>query len=184
VVVSDEASNFKLARNFITQQPESKHVLEYRCLVHVFNLVGASVTEDPSVKIYTDQVLDIIDMISRTKPLAAAIVEAGGGRVVRPVPTRWFSTCAAINSVLRIKPGLASMPDWPEFGMSRFDPLLEDSILWDALDHLKTYFDGLSKIIGIAKCYDSNLSVAFRSFLEFGHTIFRKLPLSRDFIEG
>jgi len=54
--------------------------------------------------------------------------------------------------------------------------------LWSALGNLKGYFDNLSKLIGVSECYDSSLSKPFRSFLEFGYHVFRKLPLSKQFI--
>jgi len=182
VIISDEAANFKRAREIIAEESDFEHVIEYRCLAHVFNLVGASITKHFSVKKFMDKLINFIDLVSRNKPLATAIAEAGGGRIIRPVPTRWFSTCAAINSVLRIKPVLTNLPDRPELGLDRFGPLLQDHRLWTALEHLKTYFDALSKIIGDSECFDTSIGRAFRSFLEFGNLLFCKLPLSKQFI--
>ena len=181
-IISDEASNCKLARRLITQELEFSHVIEYRCMAHVFNLVGGSITKHPSVKNYLDQVIKLIGIITRQKLLAKAIFDEGGGRVVRPVPTRWYSTCAAINSVMRIKPVLGSLTDRPECSPELWLPILRDERLWLALNNLKTYFDGLSKIIVASECYDSSLGKSFRSFLDFGYSLFHDLPQSKPFL--
>lgn len=109
-------------------------------------------------------------------------LKLAGGRVVRPVPTRWFSTCAAINSILRIQPVIENLSDRPEYALIRLAPILANTELWNALRNLKTYFDAVAKIIGASECLDSTLGKAFQSLLEFGPLVFRELPLSKQFI--
>jgi len=181
-IISDEASNCKLPRRLITQELEFSRVIELRCMAHVSNLVGGSLTKHPSVKNYLEQVIELTGIITRRKPLAKAIVDDGGGQVVRPVSTRWYCTCAAIDSVMRIKPVLGSLNDRPECAPELWLPILSNERLWLALNNPKTYFDGLSKIIGTPKCYDSSLGKSFRSFLDFGYPLFYNFPQSKPFL--
>jgi len=182
-IISDEASNFKLARALIVQEDDYSHIIQYRCMAHVLNLVGASISKSFAVRDHLERVVELIGIISRNKPLASAIKEAGGRQVIRPVPTRWYSTCAAINSVIRIRPVMLQLERRSIFATDRWIPILEDSTLWDKLAHLKDYFDRLAQAIGSSECRDCSLGQSTRSFLEFGSFIFRELPRSKSFID-
>ena len=181
-IISHEASNCKLARRLLTEEDEFSHLIEYRCLSHVFNLIGASISKDPTIRRLLEKVLDLIAIISRNKPLAMAIVQAGGGKVVRPVPTRWYSTCSAINSVIKIKPVMLGLQNHDCYASNRWLPILEDARLWNGLSELKIYFDRLSSMIGSSEARDSSLANATRAMLEFGYFIFKGAHHNRMYI--
>jgi len=117
VIVSDGASNCKLSRDLIVEESSFEHIIGYRCLSHLFNLIGASISKHPSVEKHLDKVVEPINIISRTKRLSRAIVKAGGGRTIRSNPTSWFSTCGAIKSVFWIGPIMENLPDRPEYAL-------------------------------------------------------------------
>jgi len=56
---------------------------------HALNLIGASISKHNSVKQHLDEVLELINIIARNKPLAKAIVEAG-----------WWEGCQASTNPL------------------------------------------------------------------------------------
>lgn len=60
-------------------------------------------SEAPSVHSVLSEALDLINLISKKKILSAATKNAGGNKLIRPTPTRWYCTCACINSLLSLK---------------------------------------------------------------------------------
>lgn len=47
VVLSDEAAAYKLARTIVCQNVNLRHMINYRCMAHVFNLVGFELSRQP-----------------------------------------------------------------------------------------------------------------------------------------
>ena len=167
-ITSDEASNFKLSRSLIRRGDLMQHLIEYRCMAHLFNLIGASMSKHPTINRILDKTVNLINIISRTKPLARAIVNMGGGRVVHAVPTRWYSTCSAINSLLKLRRIMADLEDRPEFARRKWSPTVGDRLFWDDIASCKVFFDRLSKMIGVAERRGTTLGTSFGMLLEFG----------------
>jgi len=146
-----------------------------RCLAHVFNLIGAYISRDSIVKRNLRQLVDLITVISRSQRLVAKLRELGANRIAQPVPTRWYSTSSAINSMLDLKSTLELVPKTNEFNCDRWLDTLEDDGFWEILRNLKVYFDRLSALIGHSEACDSSLAKSFREFLTFGKFIFKTL---------
>jgi len=170
-IITDEASNFRNARGLIKSKLSATHLLEYRCLAHVYNLIGASISGDTIIKRILRQLVDLISNIDRSQRLVAKLRQLGANRLTHPVPTRWFSTSSAINSALDLKETLELVPKTNEFGYSRWGDTLEDEWFWGILRDLSPYFNRLSSLIGHSEQCDSSLSDSFRKFLEFGKFI-------------
>lgn len=90
-LVTDEASNMKKARDLITKSldPE-RHVLHYRCMAHVFNLITGSVCNHLSVKPHISALIEMIRKISANKFLLTELKKTANAPV-KIVPKRWYS---------------------------------------------------------------------------------------------
>jgi len=181
-ITSDEASNFKRSRNLICKEEKLQHLIEFRCMAHVFNLVGASISKHPTIKRLLDNIVQLINTITRDKPLATAIVNLGGGRVVNAVPTRWYSTCSAINSLIKIRMVMDGLDDRPEYNRHKWSYITEDESFWCDIDACKVFFDRLSRMIGVAECRDTRFGTAFNILLEFGRFLFKELDNTVKFV--
>ena len=135
--------------SLITEEEEFSHLIQYRCLAHVFNLIGATLSKDFYVRIILDDLVKLIQCINKRQSLVAAISSRGGNRVVECVPTRWYSTCASINSVLRLEVILKNFEDDETYATSKWKPIVHNDRFWDGLRECKLYFDCLSSIIGL-----------------------------------
>ena len=178
-IVTDEASNFKLARQKIKERLESDHLIEYRCLAHVLNLIGAHMSEALIIKRHLKLLVEFINTVSRNQKLTSKLCELGANRLKHPVPTRWFSTCAAINSVLALKPILELVPKNEAFAYHKWSHILDDEWFWEVLSDLKVYYDHLSSLIGRAEACNSTLGETFHDMLKYGKFLFK--TLAHDF---
>lgn len=147
-VVTDEASSYRLARELIVKDFDTR-LIEYRCMAHVFNLIGATFSKSSVVKPILTRLSKLIVFL-RNKRVAAALENSGSNKVVLTVPTRWYSTTLSINSVLTIKPSLLALPRNEDLAYETWGPILADDEFWSDLISLKKYFDKLAKAIGQA----------------------------------
>lgn len=108
-IVTDEAANMKLARNKIKAELKTS-IIEYRCLAHVFNLIGATLSNIREPKQIMNKLVIFVSKITRHKFLVAKLKEKEAKKIVSAVPTRWYSNCASINSIIDIKDFLERIP--------------------------------------------------------------------------
>lgn len=141
----------------------------------MFNLIGGTLSKDYYVRIVLDDLVKLIQCISKRQSLVAAISSKGGNRVARSVPTRWFSTCASINSILSLERILKSLENSEACATAKWKPIVEDDSFWKGLHECKVYFDQLSSIIGLTECEDSSLSTSFRLLLEYAKFVMIEL---------
>lgn len=169
-VVTDEASSYRLARELIVRAFSDSHLIEYRCLAHVYNLIGATFSKSPIVKPILSRLAKLIGFL-RNKRVAAALENLGANKVVLSVPTRWYSTSLSINSILTIKTSLLALPRNDDLAYETWGPILDDEEFWIDMVSLKRYFDRLSKAIGRAEAHQSKLSNAFADILDFARFV-------------
>lgn len=183
-IVSDEASNCRLAREIIVDEMESGHLIEFRCMAHFFNLIGGSISKSSQLRTSFDKLTTLISAVTNRKMLASKLRELGAKRLVHATPTRWYTTCASINAALKIKNIPDLVPKTEEFGFSKWGSILSDRLFWNDLRDSKVYFDRLSSMIGLAEASNSRLSNAFKSCLEFGFLVMKKLDENARFRES
>lgn len=179
-IISDEASNFRLARSLMIEELDN-HVVEYRCIAHVFNLIGALMSKSEGLKSSLDDLVKLVNYVSKHKVLVSYLKDEGATKVVRSVPTRWYSTCATINSILKLRPFLQGVPRESAYGYEKWGPIVESRWFWKDLEDAKIYFDRLASMIGVAEASDSLLSDSFRALLEYGRFIFVELDSTARF---
>lgn len=179
-IVSDEASNCKLARVLLVDELDC-HVVEYRCMAHVFNLIGALMSKSEHIKPTLENLVKLVNYIGKNKVLVSHLREDGATKVVRAVPTRWYSTCSTINSILKMKPYLLRVPHENRFGYEKWGPIAEDPLFWNNLQNAKIYFDRIASMIGVAEASDSLLSDSFRGLLEYGRFLMIDLDRTTKF---
>lgn len=178
-VITDEASNCKKARELIVSSL-STHVLEYRCLAHVGNLIIGLMSKCPSTFTTLKTLMASVREIRGNKILIAALREARARIPTNPSPTRWYTTSGSIDSLLAIYPDLEILARRPEFHGEKWTNLIKDTSFWSNLRGLRKYYDQLSAFIGYSERSDSKLSIAIRQLLEYGKFLFR-LPEETQF---
>lgn len=159
VVISDEAANCKKARSLLIDKFTSKHLMQYRCLAHVVNLIGSTVSKSFPLNVILQKLTTLVHCVNRHKKLMKVLQELGANKIVNAVPTRWYSTCAMINSVLKLRSLFNHLPRNDELQSNVWAPIIDNDGFWIGLEAAKIYFNRLSSIIGLAESSDSYLSV-------------------------
>lgn len=173
-IITDEASNCKAARQLIKQNLAHGALIEYRCMAHLFNLIGAGMSKNSVIKPTLEQLLELINILSRHKLLISAIRKHGGNKAVRSVPTRWYSTSASLLSVLRLKPILERLPQTNELVAYKWAPIINDRSFWTEVQSLVKYFSKLSDAIASSETRNSKLGDTMNELLRYGHYLFRE----------
>lgn len=109
-IISDEAANCKKARKLIIEMFTSKHVLEYRCLAHVVNLIGCTMCKSAPLNLILQKLTTLVLCVNRHKRLMNALADLGANKIVNSVPTRWYSTYSLINSDPKLKDLFPKLP--------------------------------------------------------------------------
>lgn len=102
-IVSDEASNFKLARSLIINSLSQTHLVQYRCMAHTFDLIGASISKSSNVSAILQQTMKLVKHISSNRLACSKLKELGSDRIKMVVPSRWYSTSSCMKSILEAK---------------------------------------------------------------------------------
>lgn len=144
-------------------------------MAHWHNLVGDTISKHESISPILKKLMDLVLLINRTKPLWCKLRDVGARKPVQVVPTRWYTTSASINSILKLKDDLNKVPDDDIYRYRLWRPIISDEKFWADLEQLKIYFDFLSGCIARSEASNSLLSDSFRSCLELGKLIFRDL---------
>lgn len=179
-IITDEASNFKRARKEIAMHV-SKEIFTYRCMAHLVNLVGASMSKATAVHAHLQKLIDLARIISGNKVLVAHLKSQNARKVGLIVPTRWFSTSNCLNSVLALREALSCVPRTETYGFSKWKDLVLDPDFWRSLQDLRPYFDQMSSVIGLAERHDSKLSNSFRAYLDYGRWLFKESAAENPF---
>lgn len=167
------ATNCKHARTLIAERFEPGHLITYRCMAHVFNLIGSQMSVDSVISSHLKQLGEFANTINRNFKLSALLKDAGAKKIVKTVVTRWYSTCGCINSALGLKQYLETqIPKTKKYSYDKLSPTLESYAFWSDLEALKVYFDRLASMIGLAELATSTLSNSFRCLLEYCQFLF------------
>lgn len=118
-IVTDEASSYKVAREELSCLLPGGKIINYRCMAHWFNLVGASMSKHPTINEILKRLMDLVLTINRSKILWSKLKEIGSNKPTQIVPTRWYSTSLTINSILGIKEDLSKVPRTPQFSAQK-----------------------------------------------------------------
>lgn len=163
-VVSDEAGNCRLARSKVVD--EISHLLEFRCMAHLFNLIGGSISKSSSVRPILDQLAIFVNAVSRNKFIISKLKEEKLSRPIHSVLTRWYTISGSISSVLALREAFANLPKTDKYSYSKWGPHTESPDFWSSLQKLGVIFDRISKNIAKSESCDSVLSDSFRDLLE------------------
>lgn len=127
-IITDEASNYKLARRTVAVGLK-RYILDYRCIAHVFNLIGGSIYKG-SIKSTLDRLSELISTISRNKVLTAKLAVAGATKLIGSVPTRWYSMNNSIRSILKIEIILKATLRDHDAVAPRLNQIIDDDRFW------------------------------------------------------
>lgn len=169
-VVSDEASNCKRARAIISET--HKHLVQYRCIAHLCNLIGSSFSQSLAMSETLKRLAETIRDIRSNKVLMGVLKDENEGRPRAAALTRWYTTSASIRSMLKLKPFLLEKLQEDRFNREKWKATVLDTGFWRNLEDCKIYFYKLSAIIAYCERSNSKLNVALRELLEFGRFLF------------
>lgn len=163
-MVTDEASNIRVARETICENFDG-HLLHYRCMAHVFNLMIGYMCSSRPIKVNIKKLVDLINKISLNKFLLNHLRTQGASMPSKIVATRWYSTSSAVNSILDLEQALMDAIHNPNLRVEAIKETVEDDTFWRSLKSLKRYLDKLSEMIGKVEASDSRLSDGFHLLL-------------------
>lgn len=176
-MVTDEASNIRVARETICENFDG-HLLHYRCMAHVFNLIIGHMCNSAAIKPHVKTLIDFINKISMNKFLLNFLKTSGANMPSKVVATRWYSTSSALNSILDLEEALETAIQNPDLRMETIKPTVQNQVFWRSLKFLKRYLDKLSEMIGKIEASNSRLSDGFHQFLVFLRFVFEELSTS------
>lgn len=177
-VVSDNESASKNARTrLINGRPSGPgsritHLIDCRCMAHFVNLIIESIAKSPELRGTLSELNDLIKIINRCKPLAGILKSMGARKPVNIVPTRWYSVCNAIKSILAIKDALHRVPKEDRYNYENWKPYSsDDTDFWDNLEGSAGIFSKLSKLVGIAESRYANIATIFEGLLRLAREL-------------
>lgn len=90
-IVSDSASNCKVARRLLLSSSDFSHLIQHRCFAHNLNLMGKKLTASPAFSIYIFWAMQLRAVVTGNRVLAAKFTNAGINRIPKPLEVRWYS---------------------------------------------------------------------------------------------
>lgn len=175
-IVSDEASNCRVARNLMVKKEGYRGALHFRCFAHVLNLVGKQAAASASLKKVLEAAESIVKFVNHRQVLRAILESQNGySKLVSDVSTRWYTTRKKVTSLLKNKFYMDKVMH--DHGGSIFEEN-EDSIrdngFWSDLQEIADLYDPLCELIAYSEGLESSLSRAFEKFLHFGMRIYNE----------
>lgn len=169
-IVSDEASNCRKAREDFKKNI-LEHVIEYRCLAHVVNLIIASFLKPTRIYYLIQRCVSLIQGLNGNTKLTGFLKEIKAPRPISMLPTRWYSASACINSLIKLRPDLYKIPRTDPYKPQNWAHIVEDDQFWDELHIIKVYVNRLSEIIGLEERSSMNIGEGFKHLLDFGEFV-------------
>lgn len=171
-VVSDCGSNCKKARKQLVKLPDYMHIIEHRCLAHLFNTVGSRITnKNEDIKSTVKLASEITAWVSNSSKWLEL---TRSGKVRKPKPlcvVRWYST---VNM-------LESLNDNKALIMREVAPTLSDrnsqklqGFNWRHLDQILEVLRPINDCIGQLEKKDCSLGEAFAKILRYAKGLFTK----------
>lgn len=166
-IVTDEASNYRLARQIISEKIGG--LLNYRCMAHVCNLIGGAIYKG-NIRPTLDKLSELVNIVNRSKALESKLASAGANKLIGSVPTRWYSMSNSINSVLKVRDIFATI-DRDSASSLGWAGIVDDDDFWSNLEAISVYYNRLSASIAVCEASASLLSTSFRALLDFGRFV-------------
>lgn len=137
VVLSDEAAAYKLARTIVCQNVNLRHMINYRCMAHVFNLVIFELSRQPGPFPILQKLSQLISIISSHKRLSPRLRQLGACKPQHIIPTRWYSTASALNSVIALESFFPRLEMNDTTNYTAWADIVEQEDFWRGLKDLK-----------------------------------------------
>lgn len=168
-LVSDSASNCKLARKLFLQQDGYKQVIHHRCWAHQLNNLGNHISDNEPLKDIIDWAMRLTSAISRNIVFLSRIREAKESRPQYPSNVRWYSLVDMIEKLIIIRETLETSIDLFKDDAKQ---MIEDENNWQVLENSQILFRRIADCIAIAERESGSLSETVKVILELGRWLF------------
>lgn len=172
-IVSDSASACKKARLDILEREEYRHLIQHRCLAHLFNRIGSRITghnDDISATIALSS--KITSIISSSSHWSAHIKKLNMKKAKPACPVRWYSTVIMLDTLLNLKSVILE-DIVPNLSNDRAETVRE--LDWAHLESILQILKPLNKCIGCLEKKDISLGVAFKEVLNYTKDLFAEV---------
>lgn len=186
-IMSDSASSCKKAREDLTSVDGFAHIIQHRCLAHLFNLIGSkTLSKTPILDQAVKNVSSITSFLSQSSHWIAHVRSCHLKKPKIACPTRWYSTLNMIENLLSMKTViceeiLPNLTTDKSQAVRRLD--------WKLIEVIAESIKPLNHCIGILERADVSLGEAFREILLYMKRLFldldtnqMTLPLRKRFI--
>lgn len=169
-IISDSASSCKAAREKLLLESDFKHVIQHRCLAHLLNTIGESITKANCMKNMFEAATKLTSFINNHTKLSAMLKEAGHNRLVKSTPTRWYSHVNMLESLLEVRDEAKKLLE--ASNDEEQQNLLSELIFLTDLANAIRILRPLANCIAIAEKADGSVGEAIKAVLEFANSLF------------
>lgn len=173
-IVSDSAANYKKAREDLISKQQFKHVIQHRCLAHLFNLIGSKLTckSQPICQLLTEANF-IATTISSSSYWRAYLKQLKLRKIKHATQVRWYSNVNMLVTLVEAKAAimeniLPNLPDDKKAIVSIFD--------WVYLDEVLEVLKPINHCIGRLETKNICLGEAIHEILKYGRELFNLTP--------
>lgn len=169
-IISDSASNCKKARQDILAKKGYGHLIQHRCLAHLFNRIGCRITsKNQEITETISLASKITSYISSSSYWSAYIKQLNMKRVRPACPVRWYSTVTMLDNLCDLKTVI----------LEEIVPSLSDdkaqvvrALDWEHLESILHVLKPLNECIGRLEQKDISLGEAFMNLLNYAKDLF------------
>lgn len=169
-IISDGAFNCRKAREEFVRVEGFEHVIQHRCLAHLFNNIGKRITTENKTVAETLRIAtNLTNIVSNSTYWTAYMRLEGYAKIHSACPVRWYSTVIMITRLIDLKTVI--MRDiLAELNLKNTNILM--SLDWNQLTEILETLKPLNKCIGALEKKDISLGEAFKQILEYCKTLF------------
>lgn len=169
-IVSDSAANYKKAREELVSKEEFQHVVQHRCLAHLFNLIGSKLTcRNESISQLLDDANSIANIVSSSSYWRAYFKHLKLKKIKHATLVRWYSTVNMLVTLVESKSAileniLPTLPGDKSVVVSQFD--------WIYLDEVLEVLKPINHCIGRLELRNICLGEAIHEILSYACELF------------
>lgn len=173
-IVSDSAANYKKARQDFVMSRGFEHVIEHRCLAHLFNLIGSRITsKNKSISKLLQDAIVIASTISSSSYWKAYFKRLKLKKIKQPTQVRWYSNVNTLVTLVEAKSiiledVLPTLTGDKRQVVAKFD--------WVHLDEVLEVLKLVNHCIGCLERKNVSLGEAVKNILEFAKDLFNLTP--------
>lgn len=177
-IISDSASACRAARARLVARQEYAHIIEHRCLAHLFNLIGNEMSKLEPVQTLILTAIELSGYLSNDSAFLSKLKDDGICRIKTYTRTRWYSTVEMLETLVNIRQQAYEHLQVSErrdrLRAARHLATLNDDDFWNDINLCLKFYKPLAHCIAVAERADGCVGEAVKSLLDYANFLFQE----------